>query len=117
MMVGAVDLGTTPHLVLALYLVVLVGIGVFGYVKGRQTEEDYYLAGRGQGVFVTVLTIMATMFSSAAMLGIPGMVYKDGAAFMLFALNLPLAGAAVYLLGSRISRIGRLPAVDSRQRA
>ncbi len=107
MTLAAIDLGYTPHVVLALYLVVLVGIGFWGYLRGRQTEEDYYLAGRGQGVLVTVLTIMATMFSSAAMLGIPGMVYKDGAAFLLFALNLPLAGMAVYLLGSRISRMGR----------
>lgn len=107
MMLGASSLGYMPHAVLALYLVVLIVIGFFSYLKGRQTEEDYYLAGRGQGLLVTALTIMATMFSSAAVLGIPGMVYKDGAAFLLFALNLPLAGAAVYLLGSRISRIGR----------
>ena len=107
MMLGAIDLGYTPHVVLTLYLVLLIGIGGISYLKGRQTEEDYYLAGRGQGVLVTVLTIMATMFSSAAMLGIPGIVYRDGAAFLLFALNLPVAGVAVYVLGSRISRIGR----------
>ncbi len=104
---AAVDLGYTPHIVLALYLVVLIGIGVFGYLRGRQTEEDYYLAGRGQGVLVTGLTIMATMFSSAAMLGIPGVVYKDGASFLLFALNLPIAGLTIYILGNRIRKIGQ----------
>lgn len=103
----ASDLGYAPHVVLAGYLLVLLTIGVFGFLKGKQTEEDYYLAGRGQGVIVTVLTIMATMFSSAAMLGIPGMVYKDGAAFLLFALNLPLAGCMIYLVGSRVSLLGR----------
>lgn len=104
---AAVDLGYVPHVVLAIYLMFLLGIGVVGYFRGRQTEEDYYLAGRGQGLLVTVLTIMSTMFSSAAILGIPGIVYKDGAAFLLFALNLPVAGVSIYLLGSKMSRIGR----------
>ena len=75
--------------------------------RGRNTEEDYYLAGRGQGLVVTTLTIMATMFSSAAMLGIPGVIYRDGASFISFALNLPLSGAAVYVLGNRIRLLGR----------
>ena len=107
MMLAAVDLGYTPQVVLLAYMVLLLGIGFVGYLRGRQTEEDYYLAGRGQGVWATALTIMATMFSSAAMLGIPGLVYRDGVAFMLFALNLPVAGVAIFVLGSRIARIGR----------
>jgi SSS family solute:Na+ symporter len=96
-----------PVIVLLVYGLALMGICWFGYRRGKMTEEDYYLAGRGQGVVVTTLTIMATFFSSAALLGIPGLIYKDGLGFFPFALNLPLSGAAIYLLGSRISRIGR----------
>ncbi len=99
--------GYTPHVVLALYLVMLLVIGVVGLVRSKQSEEDYYLAGRGQGWIVSSLTIMATFFSSFALLGAPSMVYKDGVVFALFALNVPLAGGVVYVLGSRISRIGR----------
>ena len=61
-----------PHILLGAYMLLLIGLCVVGYRKGKATEEDYYLAGRGQGVLVTSLTIMATMFSSAALLGIPG---------------------------------------------
>jgi SSS family solute:Na+ symporter len=96
-----------PYIVLGAYAALLMFICWLGWRKGKVTEEDYYLAGRGQGIIVTTLTIMATFFSSAALLGIPGLVYKDGLAFFPFALNLPLSGAAIYLLGSRISRIGR----------
>ena len=74
--------GYTPHGVLAGYMVLLLVLGLVGYLRSKTTEEDYYLAGRGQGVIVTSLTIMATMFSSAAMLGIPGLVYRDGASFL-----------------------------------
>lgn len=103
----AATLGYLPLIVLGVYLVLLLGLGLYGYLKSKVTEEDYYLAGRRQGFMITALTIMATFFSSSAMLAIPGTVYKEGVAFVVFSLNLPLSGAAVYLLGSRIARLGR----------
>ena len=93
---------SAPTVVLGAYLALLLVIGAWGWYRARGGEEDYYLAGRGQGLTATSLTIMATMFSSAAMLGIPGLVYRDGLAFFAFALNLPLSGAAVYLIGNRV---------------
>ena len=50
---------------------------------------------------------MATFFSSFALLGAPGMVYRDGVVFALFSLNVPVAGVAIYVFGTRIRRIGR----------
>jgi SSS family solute:Na+ symporter len=99
--------GYSPLIIMGLYVMLLLGLGLYGYLKSRLTEEDYYLAGRRQGLIVTTLTIMATFFSSAALLGIPGAIYKDGVAFVFFALNLPVSGSAVYILGSRIARLGR----------
>lgn len=101
-------LGFTPHIVLGLYLALLLFFGLQGYRRRRdENEDDYYLAGRSQGWVVTSLTIMATFFSSFALLGAPGMVYRDGVVFSLFSLNVPVAGVAIYLLGARIRRIGR----------
>ena len=59
------DLGNTPTIVLVIYLIILFGLGVLGYIKSKGTEEDYYLAGRGQGLLVTSLTIMATFFQES----------------------------------------------------
>jgi SSS family solute:Na+ symporter len=101
------DLGAVAYVVLGLYLLLLLVIGWIGYRKSKVGEEDYYLASRGQGWVVSSLTIMATFFSSFALLGAPGMVYRDGVVFALFALNVPMSGAMVYVLGSRIHRIGR----------
>ena len=100
-------MGNVPLVILGLYMVMLLSFGVIAYMRSKSSEEDFYLAGRGQGVLVTALTIMATMFSSAAMLGIPGLIYKDGLPFVFFALNLPLSGAAVYVIGSRVWRLGQ----------
>ena len=101
-------LGSVPYVVLGRYLCVLLFFGIQGF-RRRQGEstEDYYLAGRAQGWVVSSLTIMATFFSSFALLGAPGMVYRDGVVFALFSLNVPVAGVAIYLLGARIRRIGR----------
>jgi len=104
---AATDLGRAPHVVLVCYLLVLLGLGILGYLRGKATEEDYYLAGRGQGLLVTSLTIMATFFSGVALLGFPGLVYEHGVSAMFLALNLPVAGAAVYLLGNGIRKLGK----------
>ena len=105
-----ISLGTWPYIVLAFYLVGLLSMGVISLLRSRRAtnaETDYYLAGRGQGVIVTSLTIMATFFSSFAILTFPGWIYEGGIAPMLYALNLPVAAVAIYLLGNRIRRIGR----------
>ena len=102
------SLGAIPHIVLGCYLLVLLAFGIQGYRRRRgASEEDYYLAGRGQGWIVSSLTIMATFFSSFALLGAPGMVYRDGVVFALFSLNVPVAGVAIYLLGTKIRQAGR----------
>ena len=101
------DLGRIPYVVLAGYLVILLALGWLGYRRSKTEEEDYYLAGRRQGWVVSSLTIMATFFSSFALLGAPGMVYKEGVVFALFSLNVPFSGLCVYLLGARIWRAGR----------
>ena len=95
-------------IVLTLYLIMLLVFGLVGYRRSQDTEDDYYLAGRGQGWIVSSLTIMATFFSSFALLGAPGMVYRDGAVFALFSLNVPVAGAGIYIIGSRIRKLGKM---------
>ena len=100
------SLGRIPYVVVAGYLLLLLGLGIMGWRRSTGSEEDYYLAGRGQGWVVSSLTIMATFFSSFALLGAPGMVYRDGVVFALFSLNVPLSGAAVYFFGAKIRRIG-----------
>ena len=65
------DLVQRPIIVLGLYLLLLF-FGIQGYRRRQgESEEDYYLAGRSQGWVVSALTIMATFFSSFALLGRP----------------------------------------------
>lgn len=104
---AAAKLGNTTYYVLAGYLVLLLVLGIVGWMKSSAGEEDYYLAGRGQGWVISSVTIMATFFSAFALIGAPAMVYREGLMFALFSLNVPVAGVCVYLLGSRILKVGR----------
>jgi len=99
--------GAIPIIVLGGYLLLLLTIGYISYRRSVVGEEDYYLAGRDQGWLVSTLTIMATFLSSFALLGAPGMVYREGVVFALVALNVPVAGVCVYMLGKRIWQAGR----------
>jgi len=109
-LLAATQLGALAYVVLGAYLLLLLGLGLASLLKSRgakNIEADYYLAGRGQGLLVTSLTIMATYFSGFAILTFPGWVYSDGIAPMLFALNLPVAAAGIYLIGNRIRKLGQ----------
>lgn len=97
----------TAFIVLTGYLVMLLVIGWLGHRASSSGEEDYYLAGRKQGWLVSTLTIMATFLSSFALLGAPGMVYREGVVFGLVALNIPVAGFCIYILGRRIWEAGK----------
>lgn len=97
----------TAFVVLTGYLVLLLVLGWLGHRASSAGEEDYYLAGRKQGWIVSTLTIMATFLSSFALLGAPGMVYREGVVFGLVALNIPVAGFCIYILGRRIWEAGK----------
>ncbi|MEX2577446.1 MAG: sodium:solute symporter family protein [Verrucomicrobiales bacterium] len=93
--------------VIGVYLVMLLVLGWMGHRANKPGEEDYYLAGRKQRWLVSTLTIMATFLSSFALLGAPGMVYREGVVFALVSLNIPVAGFCIYTLGRRIWKAGR----------
>ncbi|MBW7996608.1 MAG: sodium:solute symporter family protein [Candidatus Glassbacteria bacterium] len=97
----------TPLLIIALYLAVSFGIGIFAWWRGRVTADDYYISNRSQGYVVTALAIMATFFSGFAMLGAPGFLFKGGIGFVFFMLNVPICGALIWIIGKPLWRLGK----------
>lgn len=68
----------TPVLVsFSLYMVLMVGIGVYFYFK-TDNLSDYVLGGRGLGPGVTALSAGASDMSGWLLLGLPGMMYSQG---------------------------------------
>ncbi|MCK5245854.1 hypothetical protein KAR02_03090, partial [Candidatus Bipolaricaulota bacterium] len=64
-------------LVLALYMLLLVGIGMIASRRMRNSE-DFYLGGRSVGPWVTSLSFVAAYFSSVVIIGGGGFGYRFG---------------------------------------
>ncbi len=54
-------------------------MGIAGRLAQRESSmDDFYLAGRGMGVFVLFLTLYATQYSGNTLLGFAGKAYREG---------------------------------------
>ncbi len=65
----------------AVYLVVVLAIGIYFYVKGKKTEngeKDYFLGGRGMNGWVAALSAGASDMSAWVLMGLPGSIYMWG---------------------------------------
>ncbi len=60
-----------------LYLIVLMGIGLYFY-RRNVSIEDYLLGGRGMGSWVTALSAQASDMSGWLLMALPGAIYLGG---------------------------------------
>ena len=62
-----------------LYFVVVLGIGVFFFLRSKsEGEKDYFLGGRSMGPFVTAMSAQASDMSGWLLMGLPGLAYLGG---------------------------------------
>ena len=93
---------------IAAYLLSLIGIGWAGYRARRDDSlRDFYLAGRGVGFGVLVLTLYATQYSGNTLFGFSGQAYRIGYAWTM-SLHFMTAIVVFYLiLAPRLYRLSR----------
>lgn len=90
----ATGLRSADYLVVVLYLIVVVGMGV--YLSRRQTtSEEYFVAGRRMPWFAVGLSMVATLLSTLTYLGTPGDMIKNGAAMATGFLAVPFSFVVV----------------------
>ena len=68
-------------LAFALYLLVVVGVGVYFFVQGKkekQGEKSYFLGGRNMKGMVAALSAGASDMSAWVLMGLPGSIYLYG---------------------------------------
>ncbi len=71
----------TPfHIIMALVLWIIVGVLISHHARRYVgiTLEDFYLANRTLGGFISAMTYSATTFSAFMMIGLVGLVYATG---------------------------------------
>lgn len=80
-----------------IYLLSLLGIGVYFYYKTKNSSE-YVLGGRSLGAWVTALSAFASDMSGWLLMGLPGLAYASGLAE-------PLWSAVGLVVGSMLNWI------------
>ena len=84
-------------IVLGLYVAVIVAIGF--WANRRQTDtEAYFVGNRNVKWWAAGLSIIATSFSAASILGVPGYAYTDDLWYLQYSLGDILAAAIVAVL-------------------
>ncbi|WIV65911.1 sodium:solute symporter family protein [Natrialbaceae archaeon AArc-T1-2] len=98
---------TVALTIIALYVVVTIAIGWYGYVRTGHTPAEYFLAGGTLGVVVFPLTMFATLMSAFIFLGSAGWGYEHGMGwFALLGVEV-IAGIPLALIGLKVWRVGK----------
>ena len=61
----------------ALYVLIILGIGIWGFMKSKGTK-DYFLGGRKLGSWTTAISAQASDMSGWLLMGLPGAVLVGG---------------------------------------
>jgi SSS family solute:Na+ symporter len=93
--------------VIAIYFLVLLGIGVWASKKIK-TTEDYLVAGRSLGFWVFVLLMIGTVCSGMSLLGVSGLGYRAGWPTMWEEIFVPLAiGFCIIFFGVKLHNVAK----------
>ena len=95
--IGAEPFGSVNFTVLTLYLLAMVGVGVYFASKNKDTD-DYFRGGKKMLWWAAGCSIFATMLSSLTYMAIPAKAYAQDWVYLLGNLMIPVvAPIAVYL--------------------
>ena len=101
-------------IVFILYLVFMLSIGVYFFVKGRGTgEKEYFLGGRKMGPWVSALSAGASDMSAWVLMGLPASIYAYGIGQSWIAIGLAIGYALSWIFEAPRLRRFSIAADDS----
>jgi SSS family solute:Na+ symporter/sodium/proline symporter len=83
---------------LALYFIVMIGIGLYAYRKSTSDAAGYMLGGRSLSPSVTALSAGASDMSGWMLMGLPGAMYVTGLSSIWIAIGLVIGAYFNYLI-------------------
>jgi len=83
---------------LALYFIVMLGIGFYAYTKSTSDVSGYMLGGRSLSPSVTALSAGASDMSGWMLMGLPGAMYISGMSSLWIAIGLVIGAFLNYLI-------------------
>ena len=104
----------TESIVFVIYLVFMICIGVYFFIKTRQGgEKTYFLGGRQMGPWVTALSAGASDMSAWVLMGLPASVYALGIGQVWIAVGLAIGYALSWIFEAGRLRRFSIVANDS----
>ena len=101
-------------IIFILYLLFMLGIGVYFFVKGRGSgEKEYFLGGRKMGPWVSALSAGASDMSAWVLMGLPASIYAAGIGQSWIAIGLAIGYALSWILEAPRLRRFSIAADDS----
>jgi SSS family solute:Na+ symporter len=99
----------TTVVIIAIYLVVLLGLGAMSARRFRNTSEDFFLASRSIGPFLLLMSLFGTTMTAFALVGSTGKAYNQGiGVYGLMASWSGLIHSAVFfLVGIKLWALGK----------
>lgn len=84
-------------IVFIIYLIFMLGIGVFFFLKSKNGgEKDYFLGGRKMGPWVSALSAGASDMSAWVLMGLPASIYAAGLGQAWIAIGLAIGYALAW---------------------
>ena len=104
----------TELAVFIVYLLFMLGIGIFFFFRSKDAgEKDYFLGGRGMGAWVSALSAGASDMSAWVLMGLPASIYAAGIGQTWIAIGLGLGYAASWIFEAPRLRRFSIAANDS----
>lgn len=101
-------------IVFCAYLLFMVGIGVFFFLRSKEGgEKGYFLGGRQMGPWVSALSAGASDMSAWVLMGLPASVYAAGLGQTWIAIGLAIGYALSWLIEAPRLRRYSIAAKDS----
>ena len=99
---------------MAIYIAVIISVGLYFARRANQSSEEYFLGGRSLGPWVTAMSAEASDMSGWLLMGLPGVAYFSGLADAFWtALGLGIGTYINWLIVARRLRIYSIVAGDS----
>ncbi len=92
-----IQFGTLNYAVLAVYLLGMIGVGLF-FARKQENAEMFFLGGRKLPWIAVAMSMYASLTSAVTYLGLPGTAYSENIALIIVCVMSPIVAPFILLL-------------------
>jgi SSS family transporter len=101
------DMGATDYAVIVLYMLAVVGVGLW-FSRGGSDTESYLLGGRDMPWWLIGISYVVSLLSTLTMVGVPGEAYTNGVTLAIGSLILPVFAVITFHIFVRFYFVNRV---------